>query len=176
MSLAIFETPRLQGRHLLLEDVDAMYAVYGNVEVMRWVSDGHPLDREQCAHWVEVTHKNYALRGYGMFALVERQTGEVIGFGGLVHPGGQPDAEIKYALLPSFWGQGFATEAARALLAYGARAFQLQKVIATAYPENTASHRVLVKAGMQATENRQNEDGTVTRVFIWEPATPERTY
>lgn len=169
MSDLLFETDRILCRKIVAEDVDALYAVYGDAEVMRWVGDGKPLEREHCVYWVEVTHKNYALRGYGMSTLVLRETGEIIGFCGLVHPGGQEETEIKYALLPAYWSQGLATEAVKAMLAYGAETFQLSRIIATIYPDNRASERVLLKAGMTLTENRHNEDGTVTDVYAWQP-------
>jgi RimJ/RimL family protein N-acetyltransferase len=86
-----------------------------------------------------------------MLAMVQRESGAVVGFAGLVPPGGQPEAEIKYALHRSHWGKGFATEAAAALLAYGASQFGLAENIATTAPENKASHRVLLKAGTSST-------------------------
>jgi RimJ/RimL family protein N-acetyltransferase len=134
------------------------------------VGDGQPLGRDDCVRWVEVTQRNYATRGYGMSAveLLEQQ-GAVIGFCGLVHPGGQPEAEIKYALLRQHWGSGYASEVAAALLAYGARQFGLSEIIATAAPDNLASHRVLQKAGMRQASVRRNDDGTCTLVFVWWP-------
>lgn len=170
MSDIVFETARLQARRLHLTDVDAMLGVYGDHEVVRWAGDGKPLNRALCEKWIEVTLNNYATRGYGMLALVGRESGAVIGFAGLVHPGGQAEAEIKYALHRSRWGQGFATEAASALLAYGATHFGLAEVIATAAPENEASHRVLLKAGMQRVALREDEDGTLTQWFVWRPS------
>jgi RimJ/RimL family protein N-acetyltransferase len=165
----LFETPRLIGRHLCMDDVDALYAVYGDPKAMRWVGDGEPLARQHCIDWVEVTEGNYATRGYGMTALVLRESGEVVGFCGLVHPGGQPECEIKYTLRRPFWGRGLATEAASAMLAYGARTHGLSRVIATIYPENTASARVLAKVGMQEVETRTGDDGTRIKVFAWQP-------
>ena len=147
-----------------------MLGVYGDREVVRWVGDGEPLDRALCEKWIAVTHKNYATRGYGMFALVERESGAIVGFGGLVHPGGQPEAEIKYALHRSHWGQGLATEAASALLGYVASHFGLAEIIATTAPENEASHRVLLKAGMARGALRENDDGTFTQLFFWRPS------
>lgn len=163
----VFETDRLIARRIEPADATAMHAVYGDENAMRWVGDGVPLDLAQCKQWVEVTHRNYAARGYGMFALVSRQSGEVIGFCGLVHPGGQPEAEIKYALRREFWGRGLASEAAAAMLAAGASRFGLRRVIATTAPENTASHRVLLKAGMHLGSLRRDDDGTETQVFEW---------
>lgn len=144
-----------------------MYSVYSDAEAMRWVGDGRPITREECHHWIKVTLNNYAVRGYGMFALQDRSSSEVIGFCGLVHPRGQEEAEIKYALGREFWGRGLATEAVRAVLAYGAAELGIDYVIATVAPENRPSHRVLLKAGMRHGELRENEDGSVTQIFEW---------
>ena len=168
MARLLFETPRLIGRQLAAVDTDALFQVYGDKDAMRWVGDGEPLPREDCVRWVEVTENNYARRGYGMSALVLRESGAVIGFCGLVHPGGQEAVEIKYALVRDHWGQGLATEAVGAMLAYGAQAFELSRVIATIYPENLASQRVLEKVGMRVLEDRGNDDGSITRLLVWE--------
>ena len=141
----IFETLRLIVRRLTEGDIEELITVHADADAMRFVGDGEPLSRERCAEWVEVTRRNYATRGYGMTALVLRETGEVVGFCGLVHPGGQPGAELKYALKRTFWGRGLATEAAYAMLDYGVRELGLSKVIATIYPDNIASERVLRK-------------------------------
>lgn len=143
-----------------------MLAVYGDPVVVRYVADGKPLDRVRCEQWVEVTLRNYATRGYGMVALTERATGSIVGFCGLVHPAGQVEPEIKYALRQDCWGKGFATEAAVGLLGY-ARQLGLAEVIATTDPENVTSHRVLLKAGMERSELRRNEDGSFTQLFRW---------
>ena len=169
----VFETARLRARRIDEPDVDAMLAVYGDREVVRFVGDGEPLDRAACQRWVEVTLENYRRRGYGMLALESRADGAVVGFCGLVHPGGQEDAEIKYAFLRSQWGQGFAGEAAPALLAWGAGARGLRRVIATVDPGHEASQRVLARAGMSRGEPRRNDDGSFTQVWVWEaPAAP----
>lgn len=164
---SLFETPRLFARRLDEGDIEALFAVYGDADAMRFVGDGEPLCREDCAEWAEVTRRNYAIRGYGMAALILCETGEVVGFCGLVHPGGQQDVELKYALKRTFWGLGFATEAARGMLDYGAKTLGRTKVIATIYPENRASERVLTKIGMTFVEDRTEDDGTVTRVLAW---------
>jgi ribosomal-protein-alanine N-acetyltransferase len=164
----LFETPRLRVRRLGPADADAMHAVYGDAEAMRWVGDGEPLDRAGCNEWVEVTLRNYERRGYGMFAIVDRYSEDVIGFCGLVHPGGQAEAEIKYALRRDAWGRGIATEAVEALLQHGARTHGLRRVIATVAPDNAASQRVLLKAGMAKGALRRNDDGSFTQLFSWE--------
>ena len=72
-------------------------------------------------------------------------------------------------MLRAVWGRGLATEAARALLGYGAAAHGLQRIIATVAPDNQASQRVLAKAGMQRGALRHDEDGTDTQLFHWRP-------
>jgi RimJ/RimL family protein N-acetyltransferase len=164
---SLFETARLAVRRLAAQDAEALYAVYSDAEAMRWVGDGRPITRDEVTQWLAVTERNVATRGYGMCTLVERRSGRVVGFCGLVHPGGQREPEIKYALARAFWGQGLATEAVRGMLEWGARRFGLTEVIATTAPANTASHAVLRKAGLADGPLRDNGDGTFTRLFIW---------
>ncbi|MBB4125761.1 RimJ/RimL family protein N-acetyltransferase [Xanthomonas translucens] len=167
MQQELFRTARLIGRHLRLSDVDALFAVYGDAGAMRWVGDGEPLTHAQCVEWVAVSERNYRTRGYGMSALEDHADGETIGFCGLVHPGGQAEAELKYALRREYWGRGLATEAARAMLTHARDGLGLRHVIATAYPQNLASLRVLRKAGMQPAPPRIEADGTRICCFAW---------
>jgi len=166
----IAESPRLLIRRITPADVSALLTVYGDADAMQWVDDGQPLSRADAERWITVTLRNYETRGYGMFALMDRETGEMIGFAGLVHPGGQPEVELKYALRRDAWGRGLATEAATALLDYGLREHGIRHVIATTAPENEASHRVLRKAGMRRGATRDEKDGNSTLVFEWRPA------
>ena len=165
----LFETERLRCRRLAAEDLGALLSVYGDAEAMRWVGDGSPLTEAEGRAWVDVTENNYRTRGYGMFALVERESRKVVGFCGLVHPSAQQEAEVKYAFLRTHWGRGLATEAVTELLRYAERRHGLAYVIATVYPEHLASQRVLRKAGMTEAEPRENEDGSSTLVFEWRP-------
>lgn len=170
MSETEFETERLLVRRWRDSDLPALLDVYGDVEAMRWVGDGRAITHAECVRWIGVTRSNYERRGYGMFAIEERSLPGAIGFCGIVHPGDQPEPEIKYALLRSHWGRGLATEAASGLVNYGFRTHGLTFMIATAAPDNVASHRVLLKAGMRRAELRGNADGTHTQLFHWRPA------
>lgn len=147
--MTLFETSRLTVRMLSRDDIDAMVAVYGDPEGMRWVGDGTALSREQCERWVEVTERNYAARGYGMAAAVLRAAGDVIGFCGIVHSGQPPEPELKYAFRRDVWGQGYAGETAAGMVRYAFAELGLDEIHATVYPENKASARVLEKAGLR---------------------------
>ena len=169
---ALFETPRLRVRRWLDADLPALVAVYGDADAMRWVGDGRPITHDECLQWLEVTRRNYEIRGYGMFAIESRAATGAIGFCGIVHPGGQPEAEVKYALRRDQWGQGLATEAVSGLIAHGHRVHGLTQLIATTAPANLASHRVLLKAGMARGELRVHDDGSSTQCFCWRADAP----
>lgn len=167
MSDTVCETPRLRIRRWRDEDLEALQDVYGDADAMRWVGDGKPIRREECVEWMGVTRRNYERRGYGMFAIERREQPGVIGFGGLVHPGGQPEPEVKYAFRRAHWGHGFATEAVVGLIAYGASVHGLRHIIATTHPDHLVSHRVLSKAGLRRGELKAHDDGSHTQYFEW---------
>ena len=165
---ALFETERFVVRRWRDSDLPDLMAVYGDADAMKWVGDGQPITEEECREWLVVTRRNYEKRGYGMFAVEFRSEPGAIGFCGIVHPGGQEEAEVKYAYLRRCWGQGIATEVLRGLIRYGAGAHSLSRMIATTAPENAASHAVLIKAGMGRGELRSDEDGGFTQLFEYE--------
>ena len=148
MTVPEFQTQRFLCRKWQRTDLDAIYTVYADKEGARWVGDGQPITRAECEQWMDVTLTNYQQRGYGMFALIDRENGETVGFCGLVHPGGQEEPEIKYAFLRAHWGKGFASEVVPAMLRYASNTHKLKYVIATVASENVASQRVLTKSGM----------------------------
>lgn len=162
-----FQTERLIVRRWRDSDLPALRAVYGDADAMRWVGDGKPITRQACVKWLEVTRRNYQRRGYGMFAVERKSAPGVIGFCGIVHPDDQVEPEIKYAYLRSHWGNGFATEAVVGLLGYAAGVHQLGHLIATVAPSNSASLRVLHKAGMEPGDLLTDDDTSQTQLFHW---------
>ncbi|WP_224701592.1 GNAT family N-acetyltransferase [Devosia aquimaris] len=169
MSNDIATTERLRIRKWRADDVDAILAVYGDAEAMRWVGDGRPLQRADCLFWIDKNAANYRSRGYGMYAVEHREDRRVVGCCGLVHPDGQVEPELKYAFLREHWGKGYAQEAARALLSYGSTHHALGLVIATVAPENRASLRVLEKIGMRVVEERTDDAGEREILLHWRP-------
>ena len=161
----LFETERTRVRRLTSTDEGALLAVYGERELMVWVGDGEPLGREACKSWLAVTQSNYERRGYGMTLIESRTAGELMGFVGIVHPGNQREAEVKYALLRPHWDQGLATEVVRAMVTYGLEALGLEELIATVDEGHVASRRVLEKAGFVEDEPRREDDGSLTLVY-----------
>lgn len=163
----LFETPRLTCRRWRASDEDMLFSVYSDEEVSRYIGDGQPISREECRAWLDVTATNYRTRGYGMFALEEKPDGQVVGFCGLVHPGGQPDPEVKYAFFNSHWGQGLASEMVPALLRFGHETFDLGRIIATVDDNNHASSRVLEKSGMRFVNLLESANEPPVRYYEW---------
>ena len=161
----MFRTDRLFVRRWRVTDEADLLALYGMTEVVRWIDDGQPLSASEAAQWMKVTASNYQNRGYGMYAISSVDGTETRGFGGLVHPGNQPDAEVKYALFPAFWGRGFASEFVQGLLRYGKGVHRLTRVVATVAEENLASRQVLIKSGFHQSGMRIESDGARTVVF-----------
>jgi L-amino acid N-acyltransferase YncA len=81
----------------------------------------------------------------------------------------RPNRKSSTRFTAATGAKGYATEAAAALLTYGASHFGLTEVIATIAPENEASHRVLLKVGMERGALRRNEDASFTQLFAWRP-------
>ncbi|MBP7776593.1 MAG: GNAT family N-acetyltransferase [Acidobacteria bacterium] len=86
--------------------------------------------------------------GLGMWCTVERASGRAVGFHVLNHIHGETDIQVGYALLADAWGKGYATEMAVRLLRYGLADLGLPQICAITNPDNIASQRVLLKAGL----------------------------
>jgi [ribosomal protein S5]-alanine N-acetyltransferase len=91
----------------------------------------------------------YERFGFGLWHLARKSDGAAIGMCGLLRRDNLPDVDVGYALLPDYWGQGFALEAVQATLSHAARKFGLPRVVAVVSEGNDASVRVLEKAGLR---------------------------
>ncbi len=166
--MTIFETERLQVRHLTRDDSDNLYAVTSDAELMRHMGDGQPLSRELSDKWIDVSINNYATKGYGCSAVIDKHDGAFIGFCGLVRSEfAEPpdDAELIYALKKSYWGQGLATEVGKAMVDYGYQSCGLKRIIATIDPNNSASIRVASKIGFAFSRTVLDTDGLPTHIY-----------
>src|SRR5438552_510614 len=108
------ETERLTLRMLRDSDVDAYAEMVTDPEIMRFIGDGKPISREFSWRSVAAMIGHWHLRGYGYWAAVERSTGQLVGRVGFWNPEGWPGFELGWMLRKRYWGQGFATEGARA--------------------------------------------------------------
>jgi RimJ/RimL family protein N-acetyltransferase len=141
------ETDRLVLRMFGNEDLDAYYAICSDVEVMEFIGQGKAMTRLDTWRQIAVMLGHWQLRGYGSWAIEEKESGKLVGRVGFINPEGWPGLEIGWALARSSWGSGYATEAARAALQYGFQTFGFSRVISLIHPENTRSIRVSERLG-----------------------------
>ncbi|MBV8460798.1 MAG: GNAT family N-acetyltransferase [Candidatus Eremiobacteraeota bacterium] len=87
--------------------------------------------------------------GFGVWAVVEKTSGDLIGQCGLNTLAEAPETEVLYLLDRPYWGRGLATEAARSAVEIGFQAVGLQRIVGLTMPDNVASQRVLTKAGLR---------------------------
>lgn len=144
------ETPRLVIRTFAPGDAEPWLALVNAPETRRFTPPSAPATRETFQESMERRHTMEREQGYAMWAVDSRATGAFIGQCGL-YPAERtgPDIELAYHFNPAAWGQGFATEAATAVLAYALGPVGLDRVIAFVMPANVASCRVVEKAGMR---------------------------
>ncbi|MET0126166.1 MAG: GNAT family N-acetyltransferase [Pseudomonas caspiana] len=147
----VLQTKRMILRELSGADVPPMAQILSDPEVMRYSVRG-VLSESATAEFVDWSCQSYALHGLGPWAVVEKASGELMGFCALNRENveGIEEVEIGYRLAPQFWGRGYATEIVRATLAYGFEHLGLGSIIAIVQPANIASVRVIQKAGFNA--------------------------
>lgn len=169
----LFHTPRLCVRPLRPGDEAALLAICGDPDVARWLGDGTPLTLALCQLWIEVSRHHYATQGYGLYAVEEAASGEVVAGCGVVHRPSEPPrrwpAELIYAVRADRWGRGYAPEAAAPLLPHVCRQAGLREVHATTQPDNRRSARVLARLGMRWLHTGPDpEDGEPVATWIWQ--------
>jgi RimJ/RimL family protein N-acetyltransferase len=141
------KTERLRLRGLRASDLEPYAAMYADPEVMRFLEDGRPQPRWAAWRSMSVHLGHWALRGYGQWALIDSATEAFVGRAGLYSPEGWPGLEVGWVLSRSHWGRGFATEAARAALAYAFERLGAERVISIIAPGNDRSVRVAERLG-----------------------------
>jgi ribosomal-protein-alanine N-acetyltransferase len=146
----ILETERLVLREWRPEDADVLFAMCGDAETMRYIGDCRPWAGIERAHlWLARVMASYQEHGYGPWAVVERASGEVIGSCGFSYLVALAEVDFGYVFSRARWGEGFATEAARAALRYGFERFGFERVSANTVQEHKVSRRVLEKIGFE---------------------------
>jgi RimJ/RimL family protein N-acetyltransferase len=147
--MTILETPRLVLRELTAEDADALAHIISDPETMRYYPA--PYDRAGVEQWIARNRQRYKDDGVGLWAMVLKSPGELIGDCGIIRQEveGEHLYEVGYHLRRDFWGQGLATEAAIACRDWAFANLETDRVISLIRPENLASRRVAERNGMK---------------------------
>ena len=146
--MQILETSRLILREFDPDDADALARTLSDAETMRYYPA--PLDRPGVEAWISRNLRRYQEHGHGLWAMILKSSGELVGDCGLTvqDVDGQNEIEIGYQVRRDLWQQGLATEAARACRDYGFARLPVDRLISLIRRENLPSRRVAEKNGM----------------------------
>ena len=153
MKLPIF-TERLMLRKLTNEDVDNIFLLDSNPEVMKYVGVPPTTEKGESARMLENIINQYQNNGTGRLAVIEKETSQFIGWSGIKLLTDEVNGfknvyELGYRFLPEFWGKGYATESALASLDLGFNQLNAEKIYAYADIDNQSSNHILTKLGFE---------------------------
>jgi RimJ/RimL family protein N-acetyltransferase len=156
----IVETPRLLLRPPEARDVQVMLEIHQDPEVVRYIGTGIPGDISVAWRNVAIMIGHWHMLGFGPWIITGKQDGEILGRVGMWDAAGGPGVELGWMLRREAWGQGFATEAARAALDWGWANTRYDYVISLIHEVNLPSIRIAEKLG--GTRDRIGEiDGAI---------------
>jgi len=149
LNRSAIETERLLLRPFTSADLDDWAgSIFADPEVTRYLPKRDTTPQQRAERALRFVQEHWDRHGYGLWAVIERTTGQFIGQSGLNYLDETGEVEVDYALAKAYWGRGIATEVARASLRFGFEHLGLERIIGLAMPENIASRRVLECIGM----------------------------
>ena len=160
-----FETQRLILRELTEEDFDVLYEILSDPEVMRHYP--RPKTAEETRAWIRRNIGRYAEHGFGLWAVVLKETGMMIGECGItlqpIH--GEMLPEIGYHIHPAYQRRGYASEAAAECIRCAFEQFGFPAVYSYMKYTNEASQRTAMKNGMRFVEEYADPVNEFTHVY-----------
>jgi ribosomal-protein-alanine N-acetyltransferase len=145
------ETARLLLHPLAPADQETFHAINNDPGVARYLFDGRQITASESTALLDASRVLLARHGHGLFAVRLRDDGALIGWAGYLESGNPPVLEVAYALLAAARGHGFAVEATRAVMTWGARHLGMSMFHASVDAPNVASLRVLEKLAFRET-------------------------
>jgi [ribosomal protein S5]-alanine N-acetyltransferase len=150
------ETERLFLRPLREEDLENEFSVVGNSDTMSFYP--RPYTKQEVLDIIAKNIRTFEESGYGLFALLHKHSSEYIGDCGITVQiiDGEEEFEVGYRVRREYWGQGFAPEAARAVVDYGFKKLRLSKLCSYMAKDHHQSRRTAEKAGMTLQKEFRN--------------------
>lgn len=143
-------TPRLILRPFRQSDAAVVTVLAGEREIaLNTLNVPHPYERRHALEWIASHAGQFERREAVTYAIALREEGTLAGAAGLILDPANETAELGYWIGKPYWGRGYASEAARALVGWGFEALELHRIHASHFPRNPASGRVLRKIGMR---------------------------
>jgi ribosomal-protein-alanine N-acetyltransferase len=166
-----FETNRLIINTPDSADFDDLYALQNDADIMKYIGQGTRTQAEVMTG-LEKAKAHYEKYGFSLGCVFKKESGEFIGRAGLIYlayDDTQPDIEVGYALTKAAWNKGYATELAKALIAWGFQHLALNKLVAVINPKNDRSRRVLEKIKMKYVRSAYYWNADVALYDIYKP-------
>jgi [ribosomal protein S5]-alanine N-acetyltransferase len=149
-ALPILEAKRVRLRPMVESDIDALFAIFSNPEVMRYWSFTPLTTRDEAAALLSDTHERFKAHSLLKWGVALRETDALIGTATLINfDFTNHRAEIGYVLGRAFWGNGYISEALHALLDFAFAELEMHRIEADVDPRNAASIRTLERLGFQ---------------------------
>lgn len=145
----MLETQRLLHRKFTLDDLDKLIELRSDSEVNKYLGGTRLQNPEAISKRLQVYIDCYEKFGFGVTAMIWKETGEMIGWSGLMPLENTEEIEVGYGMIREFWGKGIGYETALGWLDYGFNQAGLEKIVAVAEPENVGSWRIMEKCGMR---------------------------
>lgn len=149
-------TNRLVSEPVCFQHFNDLHRLHHNPQVLLSLSpDGRAIPDEVTRYGLLSQSIHWKKHGFGLWVFYTIEGGEFVGRGGLKHcpMDGQPEVELGYAIMPAFWGNGYATEIASVSLEVAFSCLGLDSVVAFTLPTNIASRRVMEKVGLRYEKN-----------------------
>ncbi len=146
MEIPIIKTERLILRPFNLDDLEAYSEMYSDIRFVEFLG-GKTFTKEQTWENIAIIQGHWLLLGYGIWALECLKTAELVGRAGLLNLHGWPGIEVCWALSPKHWGKGYATDAAKASIAWAFENKVSDCLISLIHPDNSKSKAVALRAG-----------------------------
>jgi RimJ/RimL family protein N-acetyltransferase len=160
----VIETARLRLRPFAAADAADLHRHWTQPPVRKYLWDDRVISREEAADVVRMSADLFRRHGFGFWCVRDKGDGALAGYCGFRFMDDTDEIEIGYAVEPARWGEGLATEAARACLRYGFEEAHFPRVLGITDSANAASARVLEKLGM-AFERRAPHHGLDTLFY-----------
>lgn len=154
----ILETPRLLLRKKVVEDAPFFFEMNADPLVNRYTGDGPFKDMKGAEDIVRYVINQYNTNGYGRWMVLEKESNTPLGWCGLKYHDDTKETDLGYRFMQKYWGKGYATESGKACLDYGFKVLKLDRIIARAMNENTASINIFKKLGMTFYQNGELHD------------------
>lgn len=162
----ILETERCLVRETTPEDVEDFARIYSHPSVTRYMEGLYPDIEEEKAYVREYIKRIYTFYGFGVWTVVEKASGAVIGRAGVSYREGFPDPELGFIIGVPWQGRGYAREVCSAILDYGRRALEFTQVQALVAPENAPSLKLCGELGFRREETIRLEGKEYCRMML----------